>query len=125
MSSTQVLFEINGRAAQITRARVSRHNPLPPSMLAAIDSALGEVERAGDVRVLGFRSASPRFFSSGADIGEWGDIDPESMGSRFIRMGNRVFRRIAELDIPTVAVLSGSALGGGFELALSCDFRYA
>lgn len=125
MSNPDVLFEINGRVAQITLARVARHNALDASMLAAIDDALALVERSNELRVLTFRSASPRFFSSGADINEWGDVDPERMGSRFIRMGNRVFRRIAELDIPSVAVLAGNALGGGLELALSCDFRYA
>jgi enoyl-CoA hydratase/carnithine racemase len=125
MSGSDVLFHISGRVATITLERVARHNALTMAMLAAIEEALAEIERTASVRVLIFRSASPRFFSSGADINEWGDIDPEGMGSRFIRSGNRVFRRIAELDIPTIAVLSGSALGGGFELALSCDFRYA
>ena len=125
MSGSDVLFDIAGHVATITLNRVSRHNALTMAMLAAIDSAIANVEDVAGVRVLVVRSASSRFFSSGADINEWGDIDPEGMGSRFIRTGNRVFRRLAELDIPTIAVLSGSALGGGFELALSCDFRYA
>jgi enoyl-CoA hydratase/carnithine racemase len=125
MSGSDVLFDIAGHVATITLDRVSRHNALTMAMLVAIDSALANVEGAAGVRVLVVRSASSRFFSSGADINEWGDIDPEGMGSRFIRAGNRVFRRLAELDIPTIAVLAGSALGGGFELALSCDFRYA
>ncbi|MGL9772885.1 MAG: enoyl-CoA hydratase/isomerase family protein [Sodalis sp. (in: enterobacteria)] len=46
------------------------------------------------------------------------------MSSRFIRAGNRVFRRIREMDVPTLVVLSGHALGGGLELALACNFRY-
>ncbi len=118
------LFHIDGRVATITLDRVARHNALTMAMLADVDPALARIENARDVRVVVFRSASPRFFCSGADIGEWGDVDPEEMGSRFIGAGNRIFRRIAELDVPTISVLSGSALVGGLELALSCDFRY-
>jgi len=123
--NSNILFHIDGRVATITLDRVARHNALTMAMLADVDSALAQIENARDVRVVVFRSTSSRYFCSGADIDEWGDIDPEGMGSRFIRAGNRVFRRIAELDIPTISVLSGSALGGGLELALSCDFRYA
>ena len=125
MSSPSVLFHIDDRVATITLDRVARHNALSLAMLTEIDLALAQIENARDVHVVVIRSASTRFFCSGADIGEWGDIDPEGMGSRFVQAGNRVFRRIAELDVPTIAVLSGSALGGGLELALSCDFRYA
>jgi enoyl-CoA hydratase len=125
MPGSNVLFHIDHRVATITLDRGARHNALTMEMLADVDLALAQIENARDVRVAVVRSTSSRFFCSGADIGEWGDIDPEGMGSRFIRAGNRVFRRIAELDIPTISVLSGSALGGGLELALSCDFRYA
>jgi enoyl-CoA hydratase len=125
MSDSTILLDIDARIATITLNRPARHNALTLQMLAGIDHAVAQIEDAKGVGVVLIRSASTRFFCSGADIGEWGDIDAEAMDSRFIRAGNRVFRRIAELDVPTIAVLSGSALGGGLELALSCDFRYA
>jgi enoyl-CoA hydratase len=123
--SEEVLFDISGGVATLTLNKVTRHNALSLAMLHGIDSILEQVENDDNVRILVFRSASPRFFSSGADINDWGQIDAEGMGSRFIRTGNRVFRRVTELDIPTLAVLGGDALGGGLELALACDFRYA
>ena len=122
---SDVIFTIEGAVATITLNRTARHNALTTGMLDDIERHVAAVERNDEVRVLKFTSNSQRFFSSGADINEWGDIEPQKMGTRFIRDGNRVFRRIAELDKPTIAVLSGSALGGGFELALACDFRYA
>ncbi|MGY6127038.1 enoyl-CoA hydratase/isomerase family protein (plasmid) [Paraburkholderia strydomiana] len=125
MSDTDILYKARGSIATITLNRVSRHNALTLQMLDDIDRAVVDVERNDEIRVLKIETASPRFFCSGADINEWGDTDPQRMGTRFIREGNRVFRRIAELDKPTVAVLSASALGGGFELALTCDLRYA
>ncbi|WP_233857657.1 enoyl-CoA hydratase/isomerase family protein [Paraburkholderia sp. HD33-4] len=120
-----VLFQRIGTTAVLTLNRPARLNALTLQMLDDIDVILDEIESDSEISVLVFRSASPRFFCAGADVNEWGAIDPEKMGSRFIRAGNRVMRRIAELDKPTVAVLSGSALGGGLELALSCDLRYA
>lgn len=125
MSTQDIIFTIEGGVATITLNRVARHNALTGEMLRSIENAAAEVEAHRAARVLVLRSNSPRFFSSGADIKEWGEIDPERMGSDWIRLGNRVFRRIAELDIPSIAVLSGSALGGGLELALACDFKFA
>ncbi|WP_345817471.1 enoyl-CoA hydratase/isomerase family protein (plasmid) [Paraburkholderia sp. PREW-6R] len=123
--NSDVLFSVDGAMATITLNRPARHNALTTGMLDDIERYVASVERNPEVRALKFVSTSPRFFCSGADINEWGDIDAQQMGTRFIRDGNRVFRRIAELDKPTIAVLAGSALGGGFELALACDFRYA
>lgn len=125
MPTQDIIFTIEGRVADITLNRVARHNALTLDMLRDIEAAIAQVEADPDVRVLTIRSASTRFFSSGADISEWGDIAPEPMGSRFVRAGNRVFRRIAELDVPTIAVIAGGALGGGLELALACDLKYA
>ncbi|MFM0059428.1 enoyl-CoA hydratase/isomerase family protein [Paraburkholderia phytofirmans] len=124
-SNSDVLFNISGCVATITLNRVSRHNALTIHMLEQIEHAIASVEHNDEVRVLKLDTSSQRFFCSGADINEWGDLEAGKMGSRFIREGNRVFRRLAELDKPTIAVLSASALGGGFELALACDLRYA
>ncbi|GAB7534037.1 enoyl-CoA hydratase/isomerase family protein [Burkholderia sp. 3C] len=125
MQDDDIRFTIDDdRIATITLNRVHKHNALTLGMLDAIDRALATLETE-PVRALLLRSASERFFCAGADIREWGDIDPAAMGTRFIRAGNRVFRRIAELDVPSIAVLNGSALGGGLELALACDLRYA
>jgi enoyl-CoA hydratase/carnithine racemase len=120
-----VLFHHTGTIAILTLNRLARLNALTLEMLQHIDQILEEIETDNEISVLVLRSASQRIFCAGADVNEWGAIDPEKMGSRFIRAGNRVMRRIAELDKPTIAVLNGSALGGGLELALSCDLRYA
>lgn len=125
MIDQDVLFRAEKGIVTITLNRVARHNALTSEMLRQIDHMLETIESDVSARVLVLRTNSDRFFSSGADIKEWGDIDSEGMGSRWIRLGNRVFRRLAELDIPTIAVLSAPALGGGLELALACDLRYA
>lgn len=121
----EIEFRVEQGIARFTLNKPATHNALTLDMLRALDEGLAQLEGLAGIRCIVIGSASGRFFCSGADIKEWGDIDPAQMGSRFIRAGNRVFRRIREMDVPTLAVLSGHALGGGLELALACDFRYA
>ena len=65
-----------------------------------------------------------RSFVAGADIGEQCPMDLEA-GRKWARRGSSVFRRIEKLEIPTIAAVNGFALGGGCELALTCDIILA
>ncbi|MFT4464904.1 MAG: enoyl-CoA hydratase/isomerase family protein [Sodalis sp. (in: enterobacteria)] len=110
----EIELEVEQGIARFTLNKSATHNALTLDMLRALDEGLAQLEAREDLRCILFSSTSERFFCSGADIKEWGDINPEKMGSLFIRTGNRVFRRIREMDVPTIAVMSGHALGGGW-----------
>src|SRR5260370_1349904 len=76
-----------------------------------------------DIRVLVVRSEGPHF-SFGGEVREWPGKDVNWFRT-FVADVNVSYRAIEMLKIPTVAVVQGIAFGGGFELALSCDFLVA
>ncbi len=82
-------------------------------------------ELAGDssVRVVVFRSANEGVFIAGADISLLGEIGNPELLAQFKDMSD-VFDHIAALPQPTICAIGGTALGGGCEFALACDFRF-
>lgn len=120
-------LRIEGRRARlIADDPQAKVNTFSGVAMAAFSSCLSEVEQAARQRtiaVLTVESAKPGNFIAGADISELQAIRDEAEALAKARLGQQVFNRLADLPIPTVAVIGGSALGGGCELALACRYR--
>jgi 2-(1,2-epoxy-1,2-dihydrophenyl)acetyl-CoA isomerase len=108
--------------ATITLAQPERMNALNLGMLDALVEALDAVRRSDD-RVL-VLAAEGRAFCAGADRAEMTLRRPAEWEPIVDHYLDPV-RRIADLDIPVIATLQGDTVGGGFGLAIACDFRIA
>lgn len=115
-------LESNDGIATITLARPESMNALSLAMLDALVEALDVVAR-GDHRVL-VLAAEGRAFCAGADRAEMIERRPAAWEPIVDHYLDPV-RRIADLDIPVIARLQGDTVGGGFGLAIACDFRIA
>lgn len=101
--------------------RPDKRNALDQAMVDEIDDFLRTAQR-GEPAVLVVHSTTPGMFVSGADIGEVLERDADA-ALRAINAG--LFERLEAYRWPTIAAIDGPAFGGGCELALACDFRFA
>jgi enoyl-CoA hydratase len=124
MSERLVAFETDGAIGIVTLRRPDKFTALDIPMLRALEAALDEAEAAEGVRVV-LLCGEGKGFCAGGDVEAWAQMSAADFQVQWVRYGHRVFDRLARLRQPTIAVLSGHALGGGLELAVACDFRVA
>lgn len=97
-------------------------NALNSTILKEMDDFIDHLDKA--TRVLIITGDGEKSFVAGADISEMAHLN-EQDGFEFGRLGAQVFRKIELLPMPVIAAVNGFALGGGCELAMSCDIRIA
>lgn len=114
-------LETQGAVAVLTIDRPKALNALNSAVLEELDAAIDSLD-LNAVRALIITGAGDRSFVAGADIGEMSKLT-KAEGEAFGKKGNDVFRKIETLAIPVIAAINGFALGGGNELAMSCDIR--
>ncbi|TFD50724.1 enoyl-CoA hydratase/isomerase family protein [Cryobacterium sp. Hh7] len=121
------LVEVESHDDGVVVVRLNRPtalNALSQALMSQLADTLEDVQRMPGVRGVVLSSTSPRAFCVGADTKEIATLSRQ----QFIvanRRGGEVFQRIEDLPFPVAAAVNGYALGGGFELALACDARFA
>ena len=121
---TNVLLEKKGHIAVATINRPKALNALNSQVLEDIDQLVEQVKADDEIRALVITGSGEKAFVAGADIGEMSTLT-KAEGEAFGKKGNAVFRKLETLPVPTIAAVNGFALGGGCELALSCDIILA
>jgi enoyl-CoA hydratase len=115
--------ELDGAVAVCTLDKPPA-NTLDEALYAEIDQLVMGLELSEDVRAAVITSAHRSIFVAGSDIKRMAGYDfrPGATG-RKVDLVHATFRRLERVGVPTVAAITGHALGGGCELALACDFR--
>lgn len=117
-----IKYETFDHIALITIDRPAALNALSSAVLDELDEAIDGIKK--DIYCLIITGSGDKSFVAGADISEMVNYD-EKQAFAYGKKGNDLFRKIETLKIPVIAAVNGFALGGGCELAMSCDIRIA
>ena len=118
-----VSCEVQDRVAVLTIDRPKALNALNPEVLNDLKSAFEGIDQS-DVRCVILTGAGDKSFVAGADIAAMSTMT-KAEGEAFGKQGNDVFLMVENFPLPVIAAVNGFALGGGNELAMSCDIRLA
>ncbi|MER1955085.1 short-chain-enoyl-CoA hydratase [Desemzia incerta] len=117
-----LLLEKKNGIGTLTINRPKNLNALNKEVLEELTQVLKAIEKDEDIHVLIVTGAGEKAFVAGADIKEMKDKNAIE-GRDFSTLGNAAFSQLENLRQPTIAAVNGFALGGGCELAMSCDIR--
>jgi enoyl-CoA hydratase len=117
-------FEKNGAIGTLTINRPQALNALNTQVVRELGLFVSEVKGDNSLRCLIVTGGGEKAFVAGADIKEMSGR-PAGEGRAMAEEGQKVFQALEELPFPTIAAVNGFALGGGLELAMSCDFIIA
>jgi 3-hydroxyacyl-CoA dehydrogenase/enoyl-CoA hydratase/3-hydroxybutyryl-CoA epimerase len=98
-------------------------NKFSTAVMQEFASIVDQMSRATDIRRLIIASGKSSIFIAGADVSEFSKVTTPQQAAEYTRFGQQVFHRFSKLPQVTVAAINGACLGGGCELAISCDYR--
>lgn len=123
MNYKNILFEKQDHIAILTINRPEALNALNVDVLNELNHAVDNVAMDEQIYIL-IITGYGRAFIAGADITQMKDMTTQE-ARNFAQLGLSIFRKIELLEKPVIAAINGFALGGGCELAMSCDIRIA
>ena len=129
MDKQTVIYEVREQIGWVTLNRPEVMNAISQEMSADLIEIVREAENNNDVRVLVFKGAGEKAFSSGMDLKERASgRAPSLFERRRLKTAPGIHthtQAIASMSKPTIVAIRGYALGGGLEIALACDLRFA
>ncbi|MDB4963045.1 MAG: Enoyl-CoA hydratase/isomerase [Myxococcales bacterium] len=121
---SDVLVEKRGTTAWVTLHRPQALNALSLAVNMRLSELESELEHDEEVRAIVITGSGEKCFCAGADLKERKGI-PATESASFINAIGSAINDLGAMRKPTIAMMNGSAYGGGLELAMACDFRIA
>ncbi len=121
--SSAILLTQPDHHTVITLNRPAQLNRLTRATMEELAETIGRLREENDLRVLIITGAGG-VFSAGADLGEVAAFDPATAFD-FSRRGQAILASFGEVAPVSIAAIDGHCLGGGLDIAMSCDLRYA
>lgn len=103
----------------------SKANTLGLAVIGEFEQVVGQLETRTDLEGVVFQSGKPGMFIAGADLRELAMVRDQAMSRMLVKRGLDMISRFEKLSCPTVALVDGSCMGGGTEVALGFDYRLA
>lgn len=123
MGETELVFERHGPAAVLTFNRPEQRNAMTWSMYEGLVKACDEVDEDPDIRVFVLRGAGGKAFVAGTDINQFRSFREPKDALDYESRIEKVLTRLEDVRKPTIAAVTGYAVGGGLMIALACDLR--
>jgi enoyl-CoA hydratase/carnithine racemase len=123
VSTSRVLFEIDGAIAFLTFNRPEARNAMTWDMYDALVAACDHVDRDRSIRVFVLRGAGDKAFVSGTDIGQFTRFESHGAALAYERRIDETLDRLERVQSATIAQVQGAAMGGGCMMAMACDLR--
>jgi enoyl-CoA hydratase len=124
MEYKNLLFEVEEGVATVTFNRPKALNAMNSETMGELMDAIKRCADDDGIKCVVLTGAGDKAFVAGADIVEMQELEP-SDALKFMERGHETYRAIELLPKPVVAAVKGFALGGGTEIAMSCDIRFA
>ena len=125
-STERVQTWVDERTLHIRFNNPARHNALSVDMWEALPALLAQAEQDDQIRLVVFSGAGEKAFVSGADISQFEDMRAAREAvARYEAMAETALMAIYNCAVPTLSCIRGFCIGGGVNVAISCDIRIA
>ncbi|KDE49421.1 enoyl-CoA hydratase/isomerase family protein [Geobacillus sp. CAMR5420] len=120
----EAMLEHHDGIALFTICRPEKRNAINFAVMGALEEAMEQAAADPQVKVFAITGAGSEAFCSGGDLSEFGHLRGTEARQMLMRMGELLYRLLTFPKL-TAALVNGTAMGGGCELATACDFRFA
>jgi enoyl-CoA hydratase len=124
MGYNNILFSIDEGIATITFNRPKALNAMNTETMSELMDAVSLCRNDDDIRVIILTGSGDKAFVAGADIAQMQDSEPRE-ALAFMELGHETLRLLETTPKPSIAAVNGFALGGGTEISMACDMRFA